>query len=93
MKRLVVILALIVLPMANIAPSALATKPARGCSDHFLKSGDRALVKFLHEQFPDFPLDSIKQIVAKTDKNADDQVCYKQLGSGYYDLVDNTANQ
>jgi hypothetical protein len=57
-----------------------------------LLSEDNALVAFLHETFPDFPLESIQQIVAKSDKNTDDYVCYKQIGGGYYSIIDNTAN-
>jgi hypothetical protein len=93
MKRFIVVLALVLLPVFNMTSPALATRPARGCADHFKKSTDSALIVFLHETFPNFPLESIQQIVAKSDKNADNHVCYKQIGGGYYSIIDNTANQ
>jgi hypothetical protein len=93
MKRFVIVLAFVLLPVFNLAPAALATRPARGCADHFIQSDNSSLIAFLHETFPNFPLASIKQIVAKSDKNADQQVCYKQIGGGYYSIIDNTANQ
>lgn len=92
-KRFLVVLASFALPVVNVNPVAPATRRARGCANHFLMSDDSSLIGFLHQTFPNFPLASIKQIVAKSDTNVDDQVCYKRVGSGFYSIIDNTANQ